>query len=134
MKLASVFLFAFAALCAPALAQDCRQCGAIRVTANFQVWTPIDRDLSGAALGKAVSEASQPLYGVVSRQCELLADAYKGVCRLVEFQVNSGVNDRMLPQFVTPGDRAAPQQRVNANVNAIFEITPASAETPAQKP
>jgi hypothetical protein len=135
MKLASALVFVFAAISAPALAQECRQCSdPIRVSANFQVSAPIDKDASGAELGKAISSASQPLYDLVSRQCEVLANEYKGECRVVQMNVNASINDRRIPQFVAPGERGAEQQRVNANANAVFEITPPSADKPAAKP
>ncbi len=135
MKLASVLVFAFAVVNAPAFAQDCRQCAdPIRVTANFQVWLPIDKDASGAELGKALSTASQPLYDLLSRQCDILAIEYKGECRVVQLNVGTSVNDRRIPQFVAPGERGGAQQRVNANANAVFEITPASTDKPPAQP
>jgi hypothetical protein len=135
MKLASIVALAFAAVAAPALAQDCGQCAEpIRVNANFQVSLPIAKNASGAELGKALSAASQPLYDLVSRQCDVLADEYKGVCRVVQLNVNASINDRRIPQFVAPGERASEQQRVNANATATFEITPANADNAAAKP
>ncbi len=99
------------------------------------MWLPIDNNTPAAEVGKALSAASQPLYGVISRQCEVLASEYNGECRIVDLNVNAAIPDRRLPQFVAPGDRAtSPQQRVNANANAVFEITPAGADKTPAKP
>ena len=92
---------------------------------------PVDKEASGAELGKALAAASQPLYDVVNRQCDILADEYKGACRVVQLNVNTSINDRRFQQF---GDRSAPQQHVNANANATFEITPAIPDAAPAKP
>lgn len=135
MKLASAFALVFAATWAPALAQDCHQCAEpIRVNANFQVSLPVAKDAAGAELSKALAGASQPLYDLVTRQCDVLASEYKGECRVVQLNVNASISERRFPQFVAPGDRASEQQHVNANANAAFEITPAGADKPAVKP
>ncbi|HEY1942404.1 MAG TPA: hypothetical protein VGH40_09800 [Roseiarcus sp.] len=134
MRLALVLALTFAAASAPAFAQNCGQCAdPIRINMNFQASLPIDKDASNAELAKALAGASQPLSDVVSRQCDILAEEYKGECRVVQLSVNTSINDRRIPQFVAPGDRSA-QQRVNANANAMFEITPAEAAKPAAKP
>ncbi len=130
MKLVLALVMGLGSIAVPALAQGCNSCGTVRVTANFQVWTPVANDGADASMGKAVAQASEPLYDVVARQCDVLAAGYKGDCRVVEFRVNAGINERPTPQFVAPGQRLVAQQ----NVNAVFEITPTPASKATPKP
>jgi hypothetical protein len=136
MKLAPALVFAFVAASAPALAQECRQCAdgidkTVRINANFQVSLPVDDNTASADMSKAMTSANQSLYDVINRQCDVLANEYKGDCRVVQLNVNTSLNDRQNVQFVPPGARLnQPKQHVNANANAVFEIAPAAPAKP----
>jgi hypothetical protein len=105
----------------------------IRISANFQISTPVAAPASTSDLTKALAEASRSLYDIVNRQCDVIGAALKGDCRLVQLNVNGNINDR-LPQFTPPGERPNQQPMVNANANAIFLVEPAGAkDAPASK-
>jgi hypothetical protein len=106
----------------------------VRVTANFQIATPVAMSASTADVTKALAQANQSLYDIVNRQCDVIAAALKGDCKIVQLNVNGNINERT-PQFVQPGDRGNPQQMVNANANATFLIEPpeAAKDAPAAK-
>ena len=144
MRLASIFAVVFIGgglmgAGAPAMAQECRQCAdgveKTQVNANFQVSLPIDDGAASGDVSKALTSASQSLYDLISRQCDVLANEYKGECRIVQLNVNTSLNDRQIMQFTPPGERPAPpRQHVNANANAVYEISPASVDKAPPKP
>jgi hypothetical protein len=102
----------------------------IRITANFQISTPLGANASAADLTKALTLANQSLYEIINRQCDVIGAALKGDCKIVQLNVNGNINERV-QQF---GDRVSPLQMVNANANATFLIEPEAAkEAPAAK-
>jgi hypothetical protein len=110
-------------------AQNWRACcdpnnKATRVTANFQVNMPVSSGASAADMTAALAQANQQLYEIVNRQCDVIAAALKGECRIVQLNVNGNVNERM-----NAG------QMINANANLVFEVQPPSSpkDGPAAK-
>jgi hypothetical protein len=95
----------------------------ISITANFQLRIPVDASASTADMMKALSQANQSLGDLVTRQCDVLAAAFKSDCRVEQLNMGANVNDRrMAPQF--NNDFANSQRIVNANLNATFDLTP----------
>jgi hypothetical protein len=104
----------------------------VHVTINFQISTPVSAAGSPTDLTKALTQANQSLYDIISHECDAINAAFKGDCKIVQLNVNGNINDR---QFTQPGERQ--QQFVNANANATFLIetkdAPASSDTSPQK-
>jgi len=99
----------------------------VKITANFQIATPVNSPASAADLTTALAQANQSLYEIINRQCDVIGAALKGNCRIVQLNVNGNINDRM-QQFTPPGERSNPQQMVNANANATFVVEPTAAK------
>jgi hypothetical protein len=92
------------------------------VTANFQLRIPVDASASTADMIKALSQANQSLGDLITRQCEVLAAAFKSDCRVEQLNMGANINDRRVNQF--NNDFAGAQRIVNANLNATFDLTP----------
>jgi hypothetical protein len=86
---------------------------AARVTANFQMTMPVSAGASTSDMTSALAQANQQLYEIVNRQCDVIAAALKGECRIVQLNVNGNVNERM-----NAG------QMISANANLVFEVDP----------
>jgi hypothetical protein len=111
----------------------------VRISANFQITTPVASSASASDLTKALAQANQSLYDIINHQCDVIGAALKGDCRIVQLNVNGNINER-IPQFTPPGERPNSQQIVNANANAVFLVesaatkdAPASKDAPAVK-
>ncbi|HEY4927348.1 MAG TPA: hypothetical protein VII20_23315 [Roseiarcus sp.] len=94
----------------------------INITANFQMRIPIDASASMADVTKALTQANQSLGDLANRECDLLTDAFKSDCRVVQLNMGANVNDRRgMQQF--NNDFGGMQRSVNANLNATYELT-----------
>jgi hypothetical protein len=100
---------------------------AIRVTISVQVMTPMDENAATTDLAATLTQANQPLSGIIGQQCAVLATALKGTCKLVQLNMGSNIGNRFLPPL-QPGGRADRRQMVDGNVNATFVIEPATSK------
>jgi hypothetical protein len=83
---------------------------------------PIDASASMADVTKALTQANQSLGDLANRECDLLTDAFKSDCRVVQLNMGANVNDRRgMQQF--NNDFGGMQRSVNANLNATYELT-----------
>jgi hypothetical protein len=98
------------------------------ITANFQLRIPLDASAPTADVTKALAQANQSLGDLANRQCDVLAAAFKGDCRVVQLNMGANVNDRRFAQQFN-NDFAGAQRFVNANLNVTFELT-----SPTQAP
>ena len=91
----------------------------VNVTANFSVALPLTRDAKSTEMTKEIAAATEALFDIVNRQCDLLAASLKGTCRLIQLNTNGNIGNRGVPN----------NQAVAAGANATFEIdlTPAAA-------
>jgi hypothetical protein len=126
MKHLSAAIYMALAFCAStAQAQNASAPGEAKpmsVTANFQLRIPVDASASTADMIKALSQANQSLGDLITRQCEVLAAAFKSDCRVEQLNMGANINDRRVNQF--NNDFAGAQRIVNANLNATFDLTP----------
>jgi hypothetical protein len=106
----------------------------ISITANFQLRVPVDPAAPTADVTKALGQANQSLGELANHQCDVLADIFKGECRVVQLNMSANVNDRRMRQFNNDGGDS--QRFVSANLNATFEVaapTELSKNAPAAK-
>ena len=100
----------------------------IVVNANFQARIVIDPSAPTSEITKALAQANQALGELANRECDALAAAFKSECRVGQLNMGANVNDRRAGMMMN-NDFGAAQRFVNANLNATFELTPASAKT-----
>ncbi len=93
----------------------------VRVTSNFQLSEPAPES-ADADMTKAMAQINERLYAIVNRQCDVLGAALKGSCRVVQVNVGSGFNGRMISNSPT----------LTGNASATFEIDTNAAPAPAQ--
>lgn len=91
------------------------------ISVNLQFTTPVPALPSTADTTKTMASASQSLYDIVNRQCEVLTAALGGACRLVQLNIGGNLNTRVNNGVPT----------VSANANATFEI---EAKAPTASP
>ena len=82
------------------------------VSINFQSSMPMSPLISSEDMTKTIARISQPLYDIVDHECQVLISAFGGVCRLVQLNISSNLNNRMNNGISV----------VNANANAVYEI------------
>jgi hypothetical protein len=122
LKIFFAAVLSVSTIASAAYAQNCRACNdpngrGTRVTANFQISVPVSSGASAAEMTTALAQANQSLYEIINRQCETIAVALKGDCRVVQLNVNGNINERFNAV-----------QMVNANANATFQVdSPATA-------
>jgi hypothetical protein len=100
----------------------------IVVNANFQTRIAVDPSASTSEVTKALAQANQSLGELANRECDVLAAAFKSDCRVGQLNMGANINDRRVGLMMN-NEFGAPQRFVNANLNATFELTPASAKT-----
>jgi hypothetical protein len=100
----------------------------IVVNANFQARIAVDPSAPTSEITKALAQANQSLGDLANRECDVLAAAFKSECRVGQLNMGANVNDRRAG-LIMNNEFGAPQRFVNANLNATFELTPASAKT-----
>jgi hypothetical protein len=100
----------------------------IVVNTNFQARIVIDPSAPTSEITKALAQANQALGELANRECDALAAAFKSECRVGQLNMGANVNDRRAGMMMN-NDFGAAQRFVNANLNATFELTPASAKT-----
>jgi hypothetical protein len=103
------------------------------VMVTFQLTMPAPATASSTDMTNAMAATNQSLYDIVNHECEVLAAALKGTCRLI--RLNVGGNFAEAGGNPTLGNRGNGPV-VNANANATFEIEPAAADVarPATPP
>jgi hypothetical protein len=94
----------------------------ISITANFQMRIPVDASASMADVTKALTQANQSLGDLANRECDVLTQAFKSDCRVVQLNMGANVNDRRVMQQFN-NDFSGSQKSVNANLNATYELT-----------
>lgn len=100
----------------------------IIVNANFQTRIAVDPSAPTSEITKALAQANQSLGELATRECDVLAAAFKSDCRVGQLNMGANVNDRRAGMMMN-NDFGAAQRFVNANLNATFELTPASPKT-----
>lgn len=99
---------------------------AFTVNANFQAQVPVDAAATTADMTKAIAQANQALGELATRECDVLAAAFKATCSLVQLNMGANVNDR---RRINNFD--GNQRMVGANLNATFALTPTTIAKPA---
>ena len=79
---------------------------------HFQLSQTMQSTSSSTDLSNMMANASQTLYDLVNRECEILSVAFKGTCRVTQVNVGSNING--------PMNGRGPV--VNSNANATYEI------------
>ncbi|HEX3989534.1 MAG TPA: hypothetical protein VHX39_00035 [Acetobacteraceae bacterium] len=87
---------------------------------HFQLSQTLQGNASSTDLSNMMANASQTLYDLANRECELLTVAFKGTCRVTQVNVGANING--------PMNGRGPV--VNSNANATYEIDPAPAAAP----
>ncbi len=102
--------------CAPGPASG--QGSSQTVMANFSVSQPVAANATSAELSAAMAAASQRVYDIVNRQCDVLSVAFKANCRMVQITVSANSTSGT-PVRGSPG--------VSAHGSASFELSTAPA-------
>ena len=92
--------------------------------------TPAPNITSSEDITKAVAATNQLLFDIIDHECNVLAAALKGNCRLTRLNVGGNFNDTNFNPLMLP-NRGTISPMVSANANATFEIDlePAAADT-----
>lgn len=103
------------------------------ISVTLQLALPAPAISSSADMTKAMAAASQSLYDIVNRECDVLTAVLKGSCRLARLNIGGNYNDmnaNILPYYNRPN----PTPVVNATAAATFEIEMTTKAEAAPKP
>jgi len=106
-------------------AQDDMAAGEVKtftVTANFQAQATIAASANVEDMTQTISKLQTSLSDVVSKQCDLLAAAFKAACAIEQLNMNSNIEGR---RRAGASDMGGAPKRIWASVMATFAITAA---------